>query len=33
MDEKAGLGGAYADIIISKLNQICTESYIEQGCY
>jgi superfamily II DNA or RNA helicase len=33
MDEKAGLGGAFSDIIIGKPNEICTESFQEQGSY
>jgi len=33
MDEKAGLGGAYSDIIIGKPFEIVTESFQEQGIY
>lgn len=33
MDISAGLGGAYSDIIIAGPNDLCTESYLEQGCY
>lgn len=31
MSEKAGLGGAYSDIIIGKPYEICTETYQESG--
>lgn len=31
MDEKAGLGGAYSDIIIGRPHEISTETYQEQG--
>lgn len=27
------LGGAYADIIIASPNEICTENYLESGCF
>ena len=30
---EAGLGGAYADIIIGKPNEICTENFLETGCF
>lgn len=33
MDEKAGLGGAFSDIIIGYPNEITTESFQEQGGY
>jgi hypothetical protein len=33
MDEKAGLGGAFSDIIIASPNEVCTESFQEQGTY
>ena len=33
MSESAGLGGAYANIIIAKPNEICTETYQESGCF
>ena len=33
MSETAGLGGAYADIIIASPNDICTETYLESGCF
>lgn len=33
MSESAGLGGAFADIIIAKPNEICTETYLESGCF
>lgn len=33
MSEKTGLGGAYADIIVAKPYEICTETYQESGCY
>ena len=33
MDEKAGLGGAFSDIIIGKPYEISTESFQEQGLY
>lgn len=31
MDESAGLGGAYSDIILAEPNDIATETYQEQG--
>lgn len=33
MSEKAGLGGAFSNVIIAKPNEICTESYLESGCF
>ena len=33
MSEKAGLGGAYSDIIIAKPNNIATETFQESGCF
>ena len=27
MDEKAGLGGAFSDIIIASPNEVCTEVF------
>ena len=33
MSESVGLGGAFADIIIAKPNEICTETYLESGCF
>ncbi|MDO5011953.1 MAG: hypothetical protein Q4E56_00320, partial [Pseudomonadota bacterium] len=33
MSEKTGLGGAFSDIIIAAPNEICTESYLESGCF
>jgi hypothetical protein len=33
MDEKAGLGGAFADIYIAKPNEICTETFLTSGCF
>ena len=29
----AGLGGAFADIIVAKPYEICTETYLESGCF
>lgn len=33
MSEKAGLGGAFSDIIIGKPYEACTETYLESGCF
>lgn len=33
MSENAGLGGAYANVIIAKPFEICTETYQESGCF
>ena len=33
MSASAGLGGAYADIIVAKPFEICTETYLESGCF
>ena len=33
MSEQAGLGGAFSDIIIAKPKTICTETYLESGCF
>ena len=33
MSEKAGLGGAYANIIVAKPYEACTETYQESGCF
>jgi len=33
MSEKSGLGGAYSDVFVASPNDICTESYIEQGMF
>lgn len=33
MSEKTGLGGAFSDVIIASPNEICTESYLETGCF
>lgn len=33
MSEKAGLGGAFSDIIIGRPNEACTETYLESGGY
>lgn len=33
MSEKTGLGGAFSDIIIGFPNDICTETYLESGCF
>ena len=33
MDEKAGLGGAYADIIIAERNDVCSMTYNTCGLY
>lgn len=33
MNEKTGLGGAYADIIIAYPHEICTETYQESGAF
>lgn len=33
MSITAGLGGAFADIIIAKPYEICTETYLESGCF
>ena len=33
MSENAGLGGAYANVIIAKPYEICTETYQESGCF
>ena len=33
MSETAGLGGAYANVIIAKPFEICTETYQESGCF
>ena len=33
MSKSAGLGGAYADIIIARPGEICTETYLESGCF
>ena len=33
MSESAGLGGAYANVIIAKPFEICTETYQESGCF
>ena len=32
-DSKAGLGGTYANIILGKPNEICTETFLETGCF
>jgi len=31
MDEKSGLGGAFSDVVVGSPNEICTESFLEQG--
>lgn len=33
MSATAGLGGAFADIIVAKPFEICTETYLESGCF
>lgn len=33
MDEKAGLGGAFSDIVLGSPFEIVTESFLEQGSY
>lgn len=33
MSENAGLGGAYANVIVAKPFEICTETYQESGCF
>lgn len=33
MSATAGLGGAFADIIVAKPYEICTETYLESGCF
>ncbi len=33
MSENSGLGGAFADIIVAKPNEACTETYLESGCF
>lgn len=33
MGEKAGLGGAYSDIIIGSPSEICTETFVECGLF
>ena len=33
MDEQNGLGGSYADIIIASPHEVCTETYLESGCF
>lgn len=33
MSKSAGLGGAYADIILAKPYEICTETFQESGCF
>lgn len=33
MNEKSGLGGTYADIIIAMPKLICTETFLESGCF
>lgn len=33
MSEKTGLGGAFSDIIIAKPYEVCTETYLESGCF
>lgn len=33
MSENVGLGGAFADIIIARPYLICTETYLESGCF
>ena len=33
MSEASGLGGAFADIIVAKPHEICTETYLESGCF
>ena len=33
MSESAGLGGAYANVIVAKPYEICTETYQESGCF
>lgn len=33
MSESSGLGGAFADIIVAKPYEICTETYLESGCF
>lgn len=33
MSERAGLGGAYANIVIAGPNEACTETYQESGCF
>ena len=33
MSEKSGLGGAWSDIILGKPLDVCTETYIESGCF
>lgn len=30
---KSYLGGAYADIVVAKPREICTENFIESGCF
>lgn len=33
MSEKTGLGGAFSDIIIGSPYEVCTETYLESGCF
>lgn len=33
MSEKTGLGGAYANVIVAKPFEACTETYQESGCF
>lgn len=33
MSEKSGLGGAFADIVVAKPYEACTETYLESGCF
>ena len=33
MDEKKWLGGAYSDVILASPYDICTETYLESGCF
>lgn len=33
MNEEVGLGGAFANIIVGSPNEICTETYLESGCF
>lgn len=33
MDEKSGLGGAFADVIIAAPNEACNETYLESGMF
>ncbi len=33
MSASAGLGGAYSDIIVGRPLEVCTETYLESGCF